>query len=112
ALAQQGSSRCRVMSIGWGAWDSIGMTADSALLDTLAKEGMHTLNVQEGLWQISQSLLSSAPFVLAMNIEPQHANFQPYLDPLNTAIDTVDTIDCLVSPKPLTRPTVSDVGQW
>ncbi|EOX1576556.1 amino acid adenylation domain-containing protein [Vibrio cholerae] len=112
ALAQQGSSRCRVMSIGWGAWDSIGMTADSALLDTLAKEGMHTLNVQEGLWQISQSLLSGAPFVLAMNIEPQHANFQPYLDPLNTAIDTVDTIDCLVSPKPLTHPTVSDVGQW
>ncbi|MBF4333164.1 hypothetical protein EAY29_23355, partial [Vibrio anguillarum] len=97
---------------GWGAWDSIGMTADSALLDTLAKEGMHTLNVQEGLWQISQSLLSGAPFVLAMNIEPQNANFQPYLDPLNTAIDAVDAVDCLASPEPLTHPTVSDVGQW
>ncbi|MEH0388852.1 non-ribosomal peptide synthetase/type I polyketide synthase [Vibrio mimicus] len=109
ALAHQGKSGCRVVSIAWGAWDKVGMTSEQTLLDKLAKEGMHTISPEEGIWQVSQSLLSGSPVTLAMNIEPQHANFCRYFKPL----DISNTQSSLVEPTDLIpKQPITDLLAW
>ncbi|MFW7524932.1 L-histidine N(alpha)-methyltransferase [Vibrio ostreicida] len=80
ALAHSGR-RCHVMSIGWGAWDNVGMTRSQSLRDKLSQSGMHTITAQEGLWHLSQSLLHGEPLSLAGNLDTQHANFSGYFGP-------------------------------
>lgn len=109
AFAQQGKSHCRVMTIDWGAWDNIGMTADQKLLDNLAKEGMHTFPLQEGLWHVSQSLLSGSPLVLAMNVESHHPNFSHYIEPSHRVNQINQHVEQI---QPTAEHQVNDLSQW
>ncbi|PKG39105.1 hybrid non-ribosomal peptide synthetase/type I polyketide synthase [Psychromonas sp. Urea-02u-13] len=76
SLQQTAQSGCRVMSIGWGAWDKVGMTNNQMLINKLAEDGMHTMQAQEGLWHLSQCLLNGQTHSMAMNVESSHVNFE------------------------------------
>lgn len=92
-LSKKAASHCRLMSIGWGAWDNIGMTSSQRLLDKLSKDGMHTISLQEGLWHLSQCFLNGQSNPLAMNIENLHPNFCRYFaDSIAPAIQVATSI--------------------
>ncbi|MBG3105137.1 type I polyketide synthase [Proteus mirabilis] len=57
-----------VISIAWGAWQSVGFVAEKQLHDKLQHKGMSTLTTEEGLAHLDACLLDNTSCRLAMRL--------------------------------------------
>lgn len=64
-------SQVAVISIAWGAWGESGHVSDFRLQQRLINEGMELISDDEGAWHLEQAFARSAPYRLAMRVQPE-----------------------------------------